>query len=394
MLKILGFVFLTVLILYNTYQLLIFQRSIENVDKFTGGAKDELGSVRQNMIDFAADLNEIRSFLLLPEKKYAFTTEKGEDKKTDEQENTKTSVAIYSYLTKTIEDQNAEGNIKLAEEKINTLSKDSVLLKMLQEQSFKLGQIESTDDLFSFKIFNEKETPLFAFIVGKKNNIAQIQSAVGLYKIQSAEAGKITQEVLDYIQKHKKEVEKLKNTFNSQKESIENVTKNTDVAKIFAEKNITLSEPEDTNEALVYYLLNVQKDKLTAFQLQKKDGTIVFEEKTFDSMDSLLPVFLENIKNLDTSSREEKMIKTRRKEMETVFQEKAFQELLKANSWTISSTPREEYNKLIYDLKNSEGKVIFSFVIELSSGLYKILQNDQEIDLFSILEEDGSKKKI
>ena len=87
----------------------------------------------------------------------------------------------------------------------------------------------------------------------------------------------------------------------------------------------------------------------------------------------------------------EQLVNSSRQELEEVIQEEPFQELLNNNGLTIQSEPREEYNKLLYDVTNQEGQTEFSIFIELSSGMVKLLRDNQEFDLDSFLA--GSKKK-
>ena len=75
-----------------------------------------------------------------------------------------------------------------------------------------------------------------------------------------------------------------------------------------------------------------------------------------------------------------------------IFSQPAFQDILKNDGLAVSLSPREEYNKLLYDVKDADGKLVFSFAIELSSGMFKVIRGNQEIDLYSALN-NGSKKK-
>lgn len=393
--KKLGLIFLGILLLVNTVQLASFGGIVERVDSFNKGLIDELGGVRQDVVTFATDLNEIREFLLLPTKEYSFNTEEKEEESSQEGQTTsRTEQAIFGFLGSISEEQNYEKNAKLAEETVHTLAEDEGFIQSLKDSNFTLADIENNDIASLFKIKDANANPLFAFAIEKKTNEAKIQSAMGAYAVKAKDIEPLKTEIVQYCKEHAQEVAELKKIIEEQKASILELPKNDSVASVFNEKKISLgTTPEETDEAIIYPILNSENEKLVTIELKRQDGSLHFQDKSYKTFEEFLPEFVQNLQTLDASTAQEKLTNSRKQELEGIFNDAAFQELLKSNELTVSTTPREDYNQLLYDVKKANGDTAFSFVIELSSGYYKVLKDGEEIDLLSTLDA-GSKKKL
>lgn len=103
-------------------------------------------------------------------------------------------------------------------------------------------------------------------------------------------------------------------------------------------------------------------------------------------------------KALDDSKKAEAdlqaQLETRKQELTNLVKEKAFMETLTSIGLKVADVPREEQNKFIYDVLGADGKVKFSLALEVSSGMIKVIRDNQENDVMSYLNQDnGSKKK-
>ena len=390
--KKLGLILLAMLFTVNTIQLARFGEIVERVDFYNKGVIDELGGIRQDVTTFGNDLNEIRRFLLLPVKDYSFMSDGAETQDTEEKQTTRTESALYSFLGQVAEEKNGEKNTKLAESRVNALAADAGFAAEIAKSGLKMGKPEATELAFSIKITDESSNAIYSFLIEKSSNKPSVQSAIGTYRVAAADDQTMKTELVGYLSSNKNRVIQLKGLIGGQKTAIEALAANKDVAPLFAEKKISLSAPEENDESITYSVVNGSKDKLLSVVIQRKDGLISFENKTCKTVDEFLPVFIEKVKAVDASSAQEKLIKARRTELEGIFAQSAFMDILKNSGLTLATAPREEYNKILYDVKDADGKVAFSFAIEISSGMFKVLKGDEEIDLYSILDQ-GSKKK-
>jgi hypothetical protein len=390
--KKLGLILVGLLLFVNTVQLARFGEIAERVDLYNKGVIDEIGKMRQDTMLFGQDLNEIRKFLLLPTKDYSFFKDDQGTQDTEETGEDMTTSAIYSFLSQVTDEQSYKKNSALAVERIKTLSKDQSFIGALAQIQLKAGQTEDNEVSATLKITDETGNALFAFSVDKKTAALKIQSSIGTYVLTATDPAAQQKEITDYFKNNKEQVAKMKDLIGKQKTAIVELMKNKDITAIFGEKKISMTPaPEESDEAITYYIINSESNHLLGITIQRKDGTLSFNDKTYNDTGALLPDLLNKLKEVDASSELQKMVNERRQELEKIFQEDAFKEMLKTDGLTIESNPREEYNKLLYDVKNSDKKVVFSFAIELSSGIFKVIKDDTEIDLYSL--EAGSKKK-
>lgn len=390
--KKLGLILVGIILLVNTIQLARFGEIVERVDMYNRGVVDELGGIRQDVVSFAGDLNEIREFLLLPVRRYSFFEDKELAPDHQEEKNANRAVStVYALLT-------GIKNAQLAEATMNALIKDQNFIASLKQDALTIGPLENNESALLFKIKNASDNAIFAFIIDRKSNTAKIQSVLGTYQVKATQVKatvteSLKNEIVQYFKDHAQKVAEIKSLIEKQQADISALPKNENIAKIFQEKNMTLiTNHEDTDEALLYHLKNSEKDKLLTIAIQRGDGSISFEDKNYKTWEDFLAAFIESIQNVDATTYREKLVNASRAELEAVFNETAFQDLLKDSGLTLATTPRAEYSKLLYDLKDADDKTVFSFAIELSSGYYKLLKDGQEIDLLSTLG-SGSKKK-
>ena len=386
----LGLIFLGILILADTIQLSRFGEIVERVDQYNRGVVDELGGFRQDIITFGDDMNEMRSFLLLPTKEYSFMEEQEEIATEEEKDATPTEQAVYQFLGSYVDEKTAAENARYADEHILALASDEQLVKATADLKLTIGKIESTEEMAQFKISNETGLALFAVVIEKQSAKTSIQSSLGTKDFEKNPDD--AQQIAEYITKNAAESEKMKLLLEERKAMILSAAQSAEATALEKEKKLIFSdEPEEAEDVLRYYYTNEEESPVVTLSLSRKDGTIMIGEKAFTTPDDLKNGLVEALKNADAATEMEKMIRDRREELQKIFEEEAFKDLLLTNNLTIAPEPREEYNKLLFDVTNADGKTEFSFVIELSSGLLKILKNNEEIDLYSLLQ--GSKKK-
>lgn len=85
-----------------------------------------------------------------------------------------------------------------------------------------------------------------------------------------------------------------------------------------------------------------------------------------------------------------------KKELDDLMKDKAFTETLASIGLQPIATPKTENNKYFYDVVDANGKTKFALAVELSTGMMKVIRNDQETYVKSFLDalqDDGSKKK-
>ena len=390
-LKKLGYMFLGLLLAVNTIQLVRFGDIVERVDRYNQGVVDELGGFRSDVSSFGGDLNEIREFLLLPTKDYSFLPKEQQTEEGDEPKASRTETALFTFMEQIADEQNAGINKEKAIALATALHDDADFVNSLTADALTIGKVETNDLASSFKVNDTQGNGIFAINADLNKATVSVQSALGKYQIKGEDKESVKKELLTYFETSKDQAIKMKTVLNEQKEGIKAIRENNDVKSLLSQKKATIEDPVESDEAITYPILNSDKEKVLEIEIQRKDGSIKFDGKSYTSATELLQPLLDTIKNTEMASAQEQLINSRKSELQAIFNEEAFKEMLKNSGLQLNQNPREDYNKLLYDVKKGD-QLIFSFAIEMSSGSLKVIKDDQEIDLFSILSE-GSKKK-
>jgi len=392
--KKLGWILLVILIGVNTFQLARFGEIVERVDTYNKGVIDEIGGIRQDVVTFGNDLNEIRGFLLLPVKDYSFGKEPSETEpqSTEEVQTTRTESAMYAFLGGIAEDQTVKANTQIALNDANALAGDQAFAAELEKLGLKTGKRDENDDAISFKMDNGDGTSVFAIVFDKKTAAVSIQSALVAYQCKSKDIESLKTELIDYFGKNMDAALKMKALMQQRSDAVKALGSDAGIASILKDKKMKLSDAEDTTESVNYYFENDAGDKIVTLKIKKADGTYNLDGTDIKDTNGLTAVVVEKLKAADASTYQEKMISEKKAELEGIFAQKTFKDIMSNSGLTLVMEPRQEFNKILYDVKDSSGKVAFSFAIEVSSGAFKVIKDNQETDLYSILDE-GSKKK-
>ena len=370
----------------NTFQLARFGYIVESVDIYNKGVVDELGGFRNDIATFGRDISEVRSLLYLPVKEYSFAEDTPAETEKDTKQTSETEKAVYAAISGIVEEQKLERIAADAEK--NTAE----LYNTLKEDELKLGELQNTPEAMSFRILDENAQPLFNVINGKTEEKLIIQSALGSYEVKAKDSSGIKKEILSFTESNKEKVLKAKTLIEQTKAEITELFGQLAARSDTLAQGMKFSDPRETETAIEYYVLNGEDEELLTFEVNRGDGKITLNGTAYDGVKNFKPAFEEALKGVDASTSSDKYINERKAELEAVFAEEAFKEFLKANALALAP-PREEYNKIVYDLKDASGGTIFGFVLELSSGQFKILRNNEETDLLRTLE-DGSKKNF
>ncbi|MGL5831170.1 MAG: hypothetical protein ACRCZE_03410 [Candidatus Altimarinota bacterium] len=394
------FVVLTLLVLLNTFQLWNFNRVIGGLDQYSGGVVDEIGGLQGDLKQFGADLNEIRRFLLLPEREYSFDQKTVEQLPDDQKNSSENELAIYKFL------QNLEDEKKLNEQKsLAVKQRDEVMVEsMLSENGLGVGEAsDDAENLFLKILNNENSQPLFNIIWDFKNGNLQVQSV-----LESKEIAKLTdanwKDILNkYLLEKKSLAIEKKSQLDVKTAEILALRNDAELANLLESKGMVINEMvSDQGDKLMLMVDSIGSGSMMYILLDKTDYSYTLDRNVSDgklegvklkSLEELKKALIEGVNGFVLP--EVQMLEDKKAELKDIFEQEAFQELLKAQNLKLADKPREEQNKILYDVTNADGTVSFSFAIELSSGMFKVVQGDQEVDLLNFLIEndEGSKKK-
>lgn len=387
----LGMLFLAVLLVADTIQIARFGEIVERVDSYNKGVVDELGGFREDIMMFGNDMNEMRSFLFLPERNYSFMEEQTQIDTEQGEEASTTEKALYQFMSSYVDEKSAAQKAEESQSMIREIQADGEFTSQLEKSALTAGPLEEDDFSLQFKISGEDES-LYAVVADKKNGQIKIQSALGSYQVESENQQELQNEIASYASDNAEKAKSIKQKIDQQKAYVESLRSDQQITDILNQKNLRFADsPKEDDSSISYEILNSEDTAIAAIKIIRESGKLAVNDQDYENAEDFYNAFTKLLNELDGSTSLEKLINERRAELEKVIAEEPFQELLKTQNLTIDTEPREEYNKLLYDVKNQNGEVQFSFVIELSSGYFKILKDNQEIDLYSALQ-DGSKK--
>lgn len=384
-----GMPIFAILILVNTIQLARFGRIVESVDNYKEGLVDELGGFRQDITRFGDDINEIRNYLLLPTQDYSFIEQGLTEESDDLIKATDTEQALYKYIGAFVDKQKINENTLKALAEIKYLQENKDLIDALKEDELVIGKLEQSAEI-AFFVISTKAEKLFGVTADLKQGSLQINDTTGGSKtlINTSEDSQ-KQEVITYVKNNKEAVESAITNIKASKALIADLMKDGEIINPLNQKKLYLIEE---SPGVRYQIINDDQFILLTIVIGQKDGSIQINDKPITQADNLKAILISIIDQLDGTTDMDRIVAKRRAEFEGVMKEEAFNELLKTIGFNVAESPREEYNKLIYDVTDSEGNLQFSFVIELSSGLVKILKDNQETDIFSALPQNAKKK--
>jgi hypothetical protein len=176
-----------IVLAWNSWKILEIGGIAAKVDKYNQGVVDEMGKMMGNVKSFSGDLNEIRRFLLLPEKDYFPEDIKEPELGTEEQIGSEHSRAAFAFLDTIVKEEKAEQN---------KVQVRPVFAALLANADFRtkigaaqLGIGEQSDLQVKFidmqKVVGETQEnplfnqPLYQLVFAADENAFKIQSALG-----------------------------------------------------------------------------------------------------------------------------------------------------------------------------------------------------------------------
>jgi len=396
--KSLAMLVLAFMLIFNTYQLLNLGMIVTKVDKYNQGVVDEIGAMNGDVKAFAADLTEIREYLLLPTKEYSFG-EKATEGNIDEKPASETELGVYAFLNSLDKENAISKNKTIALSLVDKFKVDPTMKEYADSEvrrtiqgALSLGDVKAENSTLSIKFLSgtEEKEPLFNVLLNFETGSSTIQSIAGIKNLKSFTDSGFLTELLGHLVDSVDHVSKLKKSYKNRLQEIADLVKDDEIKKILADKKVQWpANPEENAES---YIFKVGQDGIPILNIRKSDMHLMVGEQNFENATAMKPALIRAFNSIESASPEQKLTTERLNELTAIFQQPAFQDLLTKSGGKLSEQPRQETNKIIYDVTGPDSKVKFSFAIEITSGMVKILKDDQEIAVTSFLD-DGSKKK-
>lgn len=204
--KVLGFLLVVLVLGVNSYLIWQMQSVVGRVDQYNQGVIDEIGGMKGDVKNFSADLNEIRKFLLLPEKQYSVSDDQAQLNQ-DSDQNSSDTVAMYAMLDAIAKDQKTTQNGDAAKPVLSALLTNVDFINGLVPANLSIGekadlQVKFNDNLAKNADGSDnalKGQPLYNLVFDQEDNLFKLQSAIGEQQFKDFNNAGFVSQVQTYL---------------------------------------------------------------------------------------------------------------------------------------------------------------------------------------------------
>lgn len=385
-------VFFLILIGINSYQLIKLSGAFSEVKAYNQGVVEEVGQMKEGLMNFGNDLNEIRSYLYLPTREYFIEQDKKQESDEDTQTSSETSQALYKLMSDLAEEKKKTEAFENHCDFIQELHENETFVNQMGEENLTLSELVQGDEVCSFKL-SSGDLAIYNLVASQSDrNGLLIQSALGQQQMTLSEDTE--QKVVDYLQQNAKKVIEQKQKLNAQQAKLTTLLQSQEVINVLREKQLNVElEATENEEWLSYWINDADDSPVGEIQIDRSVGDYRLDGSIYPTSEALKPALMEHLETLNLLPESQKQLNEKRDELEAIFREKAFESLLQQSGLTLTRIPREEGQQLIYDLKDDNKQTVLSIMLHKNTGEYRLLQGDQESDLLSLLLPTGEEKK-
>lgn len=362
------------IILLQFLMIFSIKTQIGSIHRGNSQAIYEVGQARDFITEFGTDLNEIRNLLLLPTKSYSF-----EEVEEVTEEDSTLMADIFMYVSQI-------GTQKALEEKAAELEvyfSSQSTLDLLESKNLTITQ--------EYEIINDANITFLSFSITDDGDYSITNYfAEPLASIEEAMAS------LDDIMARFDEFEmtrgKLRTMLYVEGEAYE----------ALYSRGMWSEAEYDIGEALEYYIVNHDQDRLAMISLSKLGQADLNEVTWYDyTADEMFPVAIDNtelaslINELNATTSMERKIAEQEEIIQDLLEDKGFQTALEDNNLKIADEPREEDTATYFDIYDLEDNLVVSIYIDHNTGKVMIATPDGTTEeLLAAIQDDTTKKKL
>lgn len=228
-------------LLWNTVQIWMMSGVVSSVNRYNLGAVDEMGKVVGDVKEFASDLNDIRRFLLLPERQYGITGDGQQVDVSGAEDNSDNAVALFNFLDAVKKEDLVSMNRAAASPFWGAFLNRPDLYTKLQEANLVLGeqgdlQVKFLDNLAKLADGSDNGSfglPLFSLVFSPEENLFRLQSVLGDENYSDYSAEDFPDRVFVYIKERAEDVrsKKAEEVLNAQQRADEAVQQSAEQAE-------------------------------------------------------------------------------------------------------------------------------------------------------------------
>lgn len=367
----------------------------------TKGDSADYQSLKDAMIQYGNDMNEIREYLFLPQHEYNFFADENAVPEEGNQDEAEKDTSYLTGVMKFTEALAEENDLAKKRGEAKKLLDDLMIEPRFDSELKNLDLVADkklqTDEQYTRLKILAGTKPLAQLTVHHHTSEFNMMSILGTEKITLDSEDTLRGEVIDYLTKNKDQILKMQMRTVDQKNQLITFWQDVELQDLLKANTINLkSEAVETEAGFEYSFTDLDGSPLLILVLSRKTGDFLIKEKPYADIATLKPALMTALKSLNGQTENVKMIQEKRTELEAYLKSEEFNKIMKEKALSVAPA-REEGTRIYHDLvfggfENEQklGSIIFD---QLTGEILFMKEADKvEVNLDEIL--SGSKKKF
>jgi len=349
----------------------------------------EIGQLKETYTSVGTDLNEVREFLRMPTKSYAGFDEPDAGEDSDKNDN-ELQLAFFQYVDFLATTKKIEKNLAIYKPMLEGLVASESFQSFLKEQNLTLSTLVEDDDSMSLIINGPDGEELALYYYSKIDGVLFFKTLKIKEEVETKVLVDLEKSLQDFLKKNKDsllgELKKIKD----KQKSIDAAITSAETVAAIGKLGITLeAQSVNQNLKITYSIYSKSGDLIGEIALDTTNGKINLIDKNNQDFsleaNDINKALIPFLSKLDTKTFIEKKVVAARNDIETTIKDEGFKLLLSQSGLKIGASPREDDDRLYYDIYLDSNK-LSSIVVEKSTGVINIVQpegtNSQNILFF------------
>jgi hypothetical protein len=343
----------------------------------------EFRQVREGVVQYGKDLNEMRDYLLLPMRDYDFFPTIDQDEVGDD-----LALGVYRFTDHIGKDYLLGQEQQSTYKAIKALKNERAFLDELKAiKLLPARYMEETLDYVKFKFYENQTTPVVGLVLDRQTADFYMESILGFEPLEVGEdLGKATAQ---YLKDNLENIFSIRSRITEQKQAIKELWQSDEVSSILQAKKLQVGlDPSEVERGFEYVVYNSATEPLFTILIDRKSGDIQLNDRSYADADSVKTDLLLELDKLSGETDYEKAIQQNREKLNQLINEPAFAETLNISHLDLVPE-REEGGRLYYDLiSTDDGKKIGSIVFSSLTGDLKfwLAEDNKEYELEDVID--------
>ena len=389
----------------------LFVMQYVQMTRVTGGL-DSLGSTGSSLIDevgrlnevtgsLSGDLNQVRSYLLMPTKDYSLIGSPGAEGGAEDDD--PTEMALFRYFGDLSTTERVSKRASLYNGFFGALLQNDLIVPRMGKYNFKFSEIQNEEDATSISLIdlNEEAQPTLLYMyIDKLTGDLFFKTSYEIEKVDAENSEDFFEFYTEYFDDNLEKIQDRLVRIGEARDYIAASFEGEAVLELLRKKRLSFVNEPVAEEFLLRYPINNEAGEAVAAVVLDKSEMEVLLVDLRDSDDielkvtelgSAIPPFIERLDILPSAQQK---IVDAQVMLSQLLEDGGFGLLLEEGGLSVETEARKDAYRLYYDIKRFDGTMIGSIVIEKSTGIIQIVDQNGANAQNILLYESTSKKKL